>query len=101
MDGAPDMLAQIIQIYLNDTPKLLGQLNESIAAGDAPGVQRAAHSLKSSSANLGALQLSDFCKTLETNGREAALEEAPQLFAQIEVEFVRVEEVLAVEIGAE
>ncbi len=99
MDGAPDMLSQIIQIYLNDAPKLLRQLNEAIISGDAPGVQRAAHSLKSSSANLGALQLSDFCKTLESSGREAALEEAPQLFAQIEVEFVRVEGALALEIG--
>jgi CheY-like chemotaxis protein/HPt (histidine-containing phosphotransfer) domain-containing protein len=98
MAGAPDMLTQVIQIYLKDTPKLLEQITQADAAGDAPGVQRAAHSLKSSSANLGALQLSAFCKSLEASAREANLKEFPRLFAQIKTEYSRVEKALALEI---
>ncbi len=101
MEGAPDILAQIIQIYLGDTPKLLKKIEEGIARGDAAAVQTAAHSLKSSSANLGALQLSTLCKAMENCGREAALDEAPQLLKQIKAQAIRVETVLASEIGAQ
>ena len=94
------MLTQIIQIYLSDVPSLLKKLDEGLAAGDASAVQKAAHTLKSSSANLGALQMADLCKTLEAGGREAALEKAPQLLTQIKTEFVRVEQGLTAEIGA-
>lgn len=101
IDGAPDILSQIIQLYLNDTPKLLKKIEEGIASGDATAVQKAAHNLKSSSVNLGALQLSILCKGMETCGRETALEQAPQLLDQIKAQFIRVETVLATEIGAQ
>ncbi len=100
MEGLPDMLTQIIQIYLSEAPVLLERLAEGISADDAPGVRGAAHSLKSSSANLGALQISDFCKTLENRGREGSLAGAQPLLTQIKAEFVRVEETLILEMEA-
>jgi CheY-like chemotaxis protein len=99
--GAPDILSQSIQIYLNDTPKLLKKIEEGVASGDAAAVQKAAHSLKSSSANLGAMQLSALCKELETCGREGNLEDTSQLLDQIKAQVVRVETVFASKTGAQ
>lgn len=79
IEGMPDMLGQIIQIYLSEAPNQLEGLAEAISGGDAPRIQEAAHSLKSSSANLGALQMADLCKTMENCGREGALAEVRQV----------------------
>ena len=96
-EGAPDILTKIIRVYLEEAPKLLAQIDAAIATADSLAVQQKAHSLKSSSANLGALQLTNFCKALETCGREATLAETPQLLEQIRMELVRVEEALTLE----
>ncbi len=98
--GAPDMLTQIIRIYLDDAPKLLQAIDQALADGDAHAAQKAAHSLKSSSANLGAMQLSGLCKDVEMSGRENALDRAPRLLEQIEAELAKVVSALEVEIGA-
>jgi CheY-like chemotaxis protein/HPt (histidine-containing phosphotransfer) domain-containing protein len=83
--GAPPILDRIIDVYFKDSRKLLDTLRDSIAKGDAPEiVQRAAHTLKSSSANLGATQLAALCRELEALAREKRLDGAPALLAEIE-----------------
>ncbi len=95
--GAPDMLAKIIEIYLQECPKLLETLDEAVASGDADGVRKAAHSLKSSSANLGAINLSALCKELEMGGRDNRLDKAAELLAGIDAEYSAVKAALAAE----
>ena len=56
----------------------------TVEAGDAAAVHNAAHSLKSSSAQLGARHLSDIARTLEQMAREEGLESAPELHDQLE-----------------
>jgi len=83
--GAPPILDKIIDVYFKDSRKLLDTLRDSIAKGDAPEiVQRAAHTLKSSSANLGATPLAALCRELEALAREKQLDGAPALLAEIE-----------------
>ena len=59
-------LAELIETYLSDSPGLIAQLRECLAAGDAPGVRRAAHTLKSTSATFGALRLAAIAREVET-----------------------------------
>ena len=93
-DGAPDILDRMIGLYLASTPDLIKELDEAIARQDPPEIMRAAHSLKSSSAFLGAVRLSALCGTLEALARSRAVETAPARLAEIRAEFARVERAL-------
>ncbi len=88
--GKPDLLARIIDLYLDDTPGLLNALRDSITGGDAANVRMVAHRLKSGSANLGAMELADLCRQLEEQGHTGQLENSLTLLNRIETEFKRV-----------
>ena len=71
-----DILRHIIQIYLEITPDTLEEINAGVAGGDSEQVGLAAHSLKGSSAELGAEQLAELCQQLcmvaKAKNRESA-----------------------------
>jgi CheY-like chemotaxis protein/HPt (histidine-containing phosphotransfer) domain-containing protein len=94
-DGDPDIVNKAISIYLRESPKYLQTLRDAIPAGNTEAMRRAAHSWKSNSASVGALALAEMCKELEAIGRSNSTDEAPQLLSRIEVEFDRVEALLA------
>ena len=72
--------------------RLLPQMIQARDAKDASGVRLVAHTLKSSSATVGALELSRLCVAVEGQAREMRLDEASEGIAQIllEAEAVRV-----------
>ena len=74
--GGLGLARKILRIYLDSAGDLVGQIEQAIATGDAEALRRAAHSLKSSSANVGAETLSGLFKQLEELGREGKLDEA-------------------------
>lgn len=98
IEGAPDVVASIINIYLANSPVLLNEVKRAAEAGDSETLRRASHTLKSSSANVGALQLSESCRELEGIVRANALakdaEKIVKLVAAIENEFARVRHAL-------
>lgn len=65
-----DLLKQIFDIYLEETPKQLDALRQAAAQQDATGLSQVAHSMKSSSTNIGATELSKICAVLEKKARE-------------------------------
>ena len=71
--GAAGLLQQVVQLYLESAPPLIAELRRAGAAGDAAAVRNAAHSLKSSSANLGAVRLAELCKAIEHAARAGVL----------------------------
>jgi CheY-like chemotaxis protein/HPt (histidine-containing phosphotransfer) domain-containing protein len=96
--GQPDVAGRVMQMYLDETPRLLLALREGIAQGDPARLQRIAHSLKSSSAAVGALDLSRYCKDMELLGRTEALDQAQRLLALIEEAYDQVRVALAAEL---
>jgi HPt (histidine-containing phosphotransfer) domain-containing protein len=68
-DAAPDLLARVIHLYLESAPDLIARLRTGLEASDYNAVRVAAHTLKSSSANLGATALAELCKQLELAAR--------------------------------
>ncbi len=85
--GQPSILQKVVGLYLDKSPAILTSLREAISKNESAGVQTAAHSLKSSSANIGALDLSELFKTLENMGRNHAIEGAAEILAEIETKF--------------
>jgi HPt (histidine-containing phosphotransfer) domain-containing protein len=76
----PDFLGELIKIYLLDAPQHLETIKEAIFLGDADSLKLASHTLKSSSANLGAVSFSEVCKELELMGRVAVESGGEQIF---------------------
>ena len=85
--GQPDPLERIVGLYLQSALKLKQRLQQALSAGDAEELRQAAHTLKSSSANLGGQRLAARCRELETLGRDGRLPEAAAKFAEVEDEF--------------
>ncbi|HAT15099.1 MAG TPA: histidine kinase, partial [Microcoleaceae bacterium UBA11344] len=80
----PDFLGELIQIYLSDAPQHIAMMKEAISLGDANSLKLASHTLKSSSANLGALSFSEVCKELESMSR-AVVESRGELVFDAEI----------------
>jgi CheY-like chemotaxis protein len=87
-------LAELIDSFLEEAPQLLGDLEQFVEDGDAAGVRRVAHSLKSNGADFGATTFSELCRELEMVGKSGELEGAADLSAQIMAEYKNVEEAL-------
>jgi len=95
MMGTPALGKEIIALYLRDTPTLLGNLRQALNDNDTALFTRSAHSLKSSSAQLGALSLSEKAKEMEMMGRKRDFAEGEQLVALAETIYENVRSVLA------
>ena len=95
--GRPDVLGRIIDLFYSDAPRLLGQLEVAAGASDAAALQLAAHTLKSSCANVGALGLSATCREIEQYARGNDVASALQHIRGIQQELDRVLAALAIE----
>jgi CheY-like chemotaxis protein/HPt (histidine-containing phosphotransfer) domain-containing protein len=85
-----DGFAGLLQIYLEDTPRLLARLREAADMTDHEAIAEITHSLKSSSANLGALPLSELARSAEADARNQNSDELGSLPHRVENEFQRV-----------
>ena len=92
--GSTDIVARVIGLYEAEAPRLLGQLQTAIAQGDADTAVRAAHTLKSSSANVGAKHMADLCRIVETHARSQGLPGIDALVTDLDAEYRRVSEAL-------
>jgi HPt (histidine-containing phosphotransfer) domain-containing protein len=84
-----EFLREIAGIFLEDTPLRIAELDQSLAAGDVPKFTRAAHSIKGSSANLGAMTLRAVAEKLEHQSRTAGLGSVAPGVADVKHEFSR------------
>jgi len=92
-DG-PSVLERAVGMYLENAPTVLEELRRAIAGGDASAVWKIAHSLKSSSASLGAKQLAQHIGDMEGRARQNDLVEADSRLVRIETEFQKVSSAL-------
>ncbi|HEY9833759.1 MAG TPA: PAS domain S-box protein, partial [Stenomitos sp.] len=83
---ASTILRQIIDHYREDAPQQLQDIRNAVVAGDAQALRQSAHTLRSSSANLGAMNLSHLCKELEMIGRAGTTTDASEWIVQVEAE---------------
>jgi len=88
-DDNDEFLREIAGIFLEDTPLRIAELDQSFAAGDLGKFTRAAHSIKGSSANLGAMALRAVAEQLEHQSRTDGMAASAPLVASIKSEFER------------
>lgn len=92
--GKPDILKKVVIAYLSSSAPLVSGLTTALTGGDIELLRDSAHSLKSSSANVGAMELSKISQQLELDCKNDISEKAGELIAAINLEFNRVHDAL-------
>jgi HPt (histidine-containing phosphotransfer) domain-containing protein len=88
--GGPDLVAQIISIYLDHAARLLAELRSAASRHDLISIERCAHTLKSNSAQLGAERFADVCSALERVARTVTPESLSDFLVHLDREYARV-----------
>ena len=76
VDGDPELLREIVSLFLDSSVDLLEQIREGLAAPDPRAVESAAHQLKGSSANFRAHRVQGLAAAVEEAARGADLQAA-------------------------
>lgn len=75
--GDEELLAEVAQLFIEDYPNSVGEIEEALRTGDAKKLERAAHSLKGAASNFGADVVVKSALALEVAGRSGNLASAP------------------------
>lgn len=74
LSGDNDLLDQVIELFEDSYPQLLGDIDEAIASRNAESLRRGAHTLKGMVSNLGGDMLAQAAYELENMGREGVFD---------------------------
>ena len=89
-----DFLVDLIAVYLEDTPNRIAQMRGAVGGGETDTLIREAHTLKSSSANVGAMRLSALAKQMEFDWRSGDFVGMADDVRRFEDEFIQVKAAL-------
>jgi len=90
VEGEPDLIVELIDLYAEDTPRRLAAIQSAWAAGDLSALRRAAHGLRGSSASLGARRVELLCEKLERLPGEDLPQGSAMLLTCLDDELARV-----------
>jgi two-component system sensor histidine kinase/response regulator len=65
-DEYPDVVDQLVDLFLTSTPPMLAELRDAADRGDHDELQRTAHKLKGSCQSIGATAMATLCRAVET-----------------------------------
>lgn len=88
-DGSDDFLREIVGIFIADTPARIAELDAGFAGGHPDQYTRAAHSIKGSASNVGALHLQQAAARLEAQARVGGPAGTEGLLAAVKAEYAR------------
>jgi two-component system, sensor histidine kinase and response regulator len=84
------IVAEVVAHYLAESPRRLARMREALASGDAVELRFVAHSLKGSSAQIGAVTVAEKCQEIEHRAVVGSLEGAGVLLNDVDRELGRV-----------
>ncbi len=73
LDDDPGLLAELVQLFFDESPRMLFNINEALVHADMPALERAAHFVKGSVAIFAAQDTCDAALRLESIARSGAL----------------------------
>lgn len=83
----PGILEELISIFVEDAEVRMAALKEAFEREDRTSLREVAHALKGSSANMGAVRMSETCRKLEELTASGALEEIGEAILRLEDEY--------------
>jgi HPt (histidine-containing phosphotransfer) domain-containing protein len=87
--GNPDIVARVVRSYISEASKLLEELMLAIGDGVAKSVEGLAHSIKSSSRQLGLVRVGEVAASLESEGSVGDLTHAEERLDALRFEIER------------
>jgi HPt (histidine-containing phosphotransfer) domain-containing protein len=98
LEGEPDPLAELVELFIADTPGRIALLHTAVKNKAAHELEAAAHSLKGSASNLGAATIAARCAQLMQLARSNNLGGAAELVTAVEEDFGKVKPMLLEEV---
>ncbi|MFH1314371.1 MAG: response regulator [Candidatus Eisenbacteria bacterium] len=95
MEGDVELLKEIAEMFLEESPVLMDRMRQAAADGDCKKLERAAHTIKGSVGNFAARLAFDAAQRVEELGREGDLDHAVEAFKKLEQEIERLKPALA------
>jgi len=89
-----DFIRELVDAFCEETPQLMTELRRALDGSDANTFRRLAHSIKSSSASLGALHFSSLARELESSGKQEQLTGLEPALDHLQVVYQQVEHAL-------
>jgi HPt (histidine-containing phosphotransfer) domain-containing protein len=92
--AGPELAERVVGLFLETVPGILVKLRQAASSGDATEIGRAAHSLRGSSRELGALRLAQRCEEIEHLARAGKAGDAASILPALESEYEQVRPLL-------
>jgi CheY-like chemotaxis protein len=89
-----ELARTIVEGFLKDIPKQIEALKACLKAGDAPGTERQAHTIKGASANVGGERLREVALQMEQAGKAGNLSAVASSLPGMEARFARLREAM-------
>ena len=93
-----DALGEFITTYLDNSPLLIGKIEQGLNAQNSTEIFHNAHQLKGGSGSIGATKLADIATSMEQIARKGSIEGVEPLLVQLKQEFEQVAEALKAEL---
>jgi HPt (histidine-containing phosphotransfer) domain-containing protein len=94
IEGEPDLIVELIDLYLADVPQRLSAMKDFILKADWNSLKRAAHTLKGSSVNLGVTGMGLLCEKLEQSVDSESFDLSNDLISMLEQSFMQSSRIL-------
>jgi len=101
LDRDQELLQKVVGLFLRTYPKMLSDIRDAVARGDANGLSRAAHTLKGSGGLFMSAGATELARQLDMMGRGGDTDEAKELLALLEREMERIRPELSEIVAAE
>jgi signal transduction histidine kinase/CheY-like chemotaxis protein/HPt (histidine-containing phosphotransfer) domain-containing protein len=95
LDGDTELFTELVKLFMNESVELQDQIHDAIEQRDAKRLERAAHSLKGSAAAFCGESTRAVAQKLEAVGASGNLDQAGDLFVELQDELVRLKDALA------
>lgn len=90
VEGDRELLEELVRLFVEGNPTAMREMRQALARRDARQLDRLAHTMKGSSASLGANRVSQAALLLEMRARSDTLENAGELIDSLQAELDRV-----------
>ncbi|RMG07555.1 MAG: Hpt domain-containing protein [Cyanobacteria bacterium J055] len=94
LEGEPDVVTELIDLFLADTPALIESIQLDLDRREAEELRQHAHALKGMCRNLGIVGMAGLLAALERHAALGSLQDAPEMVAQLDAMFDRVRQIL-------
>jgi two-component system, sensor histidine kinase and response regulator len=89
VEGDRELLEELVRLFIEGSPASMREMRQSLNEREAHRLERLAHTMKGSSASLGANRVSEAALVLEMRARSGALENAGELIDALKAELDR------------